>query len=102
MKQMTRQSKHKDHLDVLYGTMANIYLKAGDTIKAKEYYQIAIDTAKNATLDKAGILVRAGDLYFAGKEYEKAQPCYREALTILSSDHPEYRRLSKRGRCWTD
>ncbi len=97
LKQMTRQSKHKDHLDVLYGTMANIYLKAGDTIKAKEYYQIAIDTAKNATLDKAGILVRAGDLYFAGKEYEKAQPCYREALTILSSDHPEYRRLSKRG-----
>lgn len=96
LKQMTRQSKHKDHLDVIYGTMANIYLQTGDTAKAKEYYQTAIDTAKNATLDKAGILVRAGDLYFEDKEYDKAQPCYREALTIFSSEHPEYKRLSRR------
>ena len=96
LRQMTRQSKHKDHLDVIYGTMANIYLQSGDTAKAIEYYQIAIDTAKNATLDKAGILVSAGDLYFEGKQYEKAQPCYREALTIFAADHPEYKRLNQR------
>ena len=96
LRQMTRQSKHKDHLDVIYGTMANIYLQSGDTAKAIEYYQIAIDTAKNATLDKAGILVHAGDLYFGAKQYAKAQPCYREALTIFPSDHAEYKRLNQR------
>ena len=96
LRQMTRQSKHKDHLDVIYGTMANIWLQAGDTTKALELYQLAIDTAKNATLDKAGILVRAGDLYFERKQYAEAQPCYREALTIFSSEHEQYRRLQSR------
>ena len=96
LKSMTRQSKHKDHLDVIYGTMANIWLQAGDTLKALELYQLAIDTAKNATLDKAGILVQAGDLYFDRKQYAEAQPCYREALTIFSTEHAQYKRLQAR------
>lgn len=96
LRQMTRQSKHKDHQDVLYGTMANIWLASGDTLRALALYQQAIDTAKSATLDKAGILVRAGDLYFERKQYTEAQPCYREALTIFSTEHDEYRRLQAR------
>ena len=96
LRSMTRQSKHKDHLDVIFGTMGNIWLQAGDTAKALELYQLAIDTAKNATLDKAGILVRAGDLYFDRKQYNEAQPCYREALTIFPSEHEQYRRLQSR------
>lgn len=96
LRQMTRQSKHKDHLDVIYGTMANIWLQSGDTAKALELYQLAIDTAKNATFDKAGILVSAGDLYFDRKQYAEAQPCYREALSIFSSEHEQYQRLQSR------
>lgn len=93
---LTKLDKNKDQLDLIYGTIGNIYMGQKDTVKALEYYQKAIDESTQAGLNKAAILVKAGDLYFDRSDYEKAQPCYSEASTILSTEHEDYPRVSKR------
>ena len=96
LRTMTKQSKYQDRLDQLYGSMGNIYLAQHDTAAALEMYEKAIEEATQAGMAKAAVLVRAGDIYYEIRAYEKAQPCYREATTILSMEHPDYARIQKR------
>lgn len=90
---MTKQGKYKDRLDQLYGAIGTIYLQAKDTAQALAYYQLAIEKSTQSGMPKAQILVRAGDLYYEGQDYASAQPCYSEAVTILSNDHNDYARV---------
>lgn len=96
LRTMTKQSKFKDRLDQIYGAMGNIYLQNKDTAKALEMYEKAIAESTQAGTAKAAVLVRAGDIYFEQRAYVKAQPCYREAVTILTAENPEYSRVQKR------
>ncbi|MBQ8939413.1 MAG: tetratricopeptide repeat protein [Paludibacteraceae bacterium] len=96
LRTMTRQSKFKDRLDQIYGAMGNIHLQNKDTAKALEMYEKAIAESTQAGTAKAAVLVRAGDIYFEQRAYVKAQPCYREAVTILTAEHKDYARVQKR------
>ena len=96
LRTMTKQAKYKDRLDRIYGAMGNIYLADRDTVQALEMYELAIEKATTAGLTKAEILVRAGDLYFTMCAYVKAQPCYREAVTILTAEDERYPAVQKR------
>ena len=96
LRTMTKQSKYKDRLDQIYGAMGNIYLKQKDTVRALEMYDKAIAESTQAGTAKAAILVRAGDIYYEQRAYVKAQPCYREAVTILTAEHNDYARVQKR------
>ena len=96
LRTMAKQSKYKDKLDQIYGAMGNIYLSQADTVQALEMYQKAIEEATQAGPSKAEVLVRAGDLYYEMCAYVDAQPCYREAVTILSSENPDYGRIQRR------
>ncbi len=96
LRTMTKQTKFKDRLDQIYGAMGNIHLQHKDTVQALEMYEKAISESTQAGTAKAAILMRAGDIYFEQHNYVKAQPCYREAVTILTAEHKEYARLLKR------
>ena len=96
LRTMAKQSKYKDKLDRIYGAMGNIYLAQQDTAHALEMYEKAIAEATEAGTAKAAVLVRAGDLYYEQREYAKAQPCYREAVTILTAESDQYARVQKR------
>ena len=96
LRTMTHQSKYKDRLDQIYGAMGNIYLASRDTAKALELYEKAIAEATQAGPAKAAVLVQAGDIYFGMRAYVQAQPCYREAVTILSTEDDRYMRIRQR------
>ena len=96
LRTMTKQSKFKDRLDQIYGAMGNIYLTNKDTAQALEMYELAIEKATQAGAPKATVLVRAGDIYYEQRAYVKAQPCYREAVTILTTEHEQFARIQKR------
>lgn len=96
LRTMSKQSKHKDRLDRIYGAMGNIYLQQGDTAKALELYAQAIEQATQAGSAKADILVRSGDIYYDRHDYVQAQPCYREAATILTAEDERYPRVRLR------
>lgn len=96
LRTMSKQSKHKDRLDRIYGTMGNIHLQAGDTAAALEMYAKAIAEATQASSAKADVLVRAGDLHYTRRDYIQAQPCYREAVTILTAEDSRYEHVRQR------
>lgn len=96
LRTMSKQSKHKDRLDRIFGAMGNIYLHNGDTAKALEMYAKAIAEATQSGSAKADILVRAGDIHYDRHDYVEAQPCYREAVTILTAEDERYERIRKR------
>lgn len=96
LRTMSKQSKYKDKLDQIYGAMGNIHLAQRDTAHALEMYEKAIALATQAGTAKAAVLVRAGDLYYEQRAYAKAQPCYREAVTILTAENEQYARVQKR------
>lgn len=97
LRSMTKQSKNKDRLDQIYGTIGNIYLANRDTAQALEMYETAIKESTQAGTAKAAILVRAGDIYFEQHAYAPAQPCYREAVTLITAEtNKDFARIQKR------
>lgn len=95
LQRLTKQAKYKDQLDQLYGAIGNIYLANGDTTKALENFHLAIDKSTQNSLPKAGVLVQAADIYYGRNEYVSAQPLYREASTILTTENDDYPRVQK-------
>lgn len=93
---MIKRDKYADYLDQLYGAKANILLRQGDTLTALAQLDSAIVHSKQNGLEKGAILVQAGDLYYNRRQYEKAEPCYAEAVTILTTEMSDYDRVRKR------
>ena len=93
---MIRLDKYKEYLDQLYGAKGDILLRKGDTLGALEQYAKAAEESTRMGIDKAAALIKAGDIYFQRREYAKAQPCYAAALSIISAETDDYKRLSKR------
>lgn len=95
LNRMAKDYKNKDRLELVYGAIGDIYLSRKDTAEALKNYDLAITEATQTSLDKAAVLVRAGDLYYQQRNYVKAQPCYQEASTIYTSDYEDYARIRK-------
>lgn len=93
---MAKQDKNKDRLDQIYGTLGDIFLEQKDTVKALEYYTKGIDSSTKNGLNKAAVLVTAGDIYYQQRNYVNASPCYKEATQILSVQHDDYKRVQRR------
>lgn len=93
---MAKQDKNKDRLDQIYGTLGDIFLEQKDTAKALEYYTKGIDSSTKNGLNKAAVLVTAGDIYYQQRDYVNASPCYKEATQILSVQHDDYKRVQRR------
>lgn len=93
---MIKRPKYKEYLDQLHGAKANILLQRGDTTAALVEMDSAIARSTRNGMEKATILLQAGDIYYHRKQYEKAEPCYTEAVSILTADMDEYKRVKKR------
>ena len=96
LRRMAKQAKYKDKLDYIYGTMGNIYLVSKDTAQALVHYRLAIEKSTQGGMQKAAILVKAGDIYYGRGEYVEAQPCYREAISILTAENDDFARVQRR------
>ena len=93
---MAMRDKNKDRLDQIYGALGDIFLARKDTAKALEYYAKGIESSTKHGLNKAAVLVTAGDIYYQQRNYMKASPCYKEATQILSVQHDDYKRIQRR------
>jgi len=95
LQKMIKNENNKDYLDQVYTAIGNMYLTAGDTTKALESYQLGVEKSTRAGAEKASLLITMGDLYYNQHEYVKAQPCYTEAVNLITTSHEDYRRVSK-------
>ena len=93
---MAKLDKNKERLDLIYGTLGNIFLESKDTAQALAYYEMAIEKSTKNGFDKAAVLITAGDIYYLQRDYLKASPCYKEATQILSVEDSQYARIQRR------
>ncbi len=96
LKRMTRYDRNKEYLDQIYYAIGNLYLTRGDTAKAVENYELAAKKSTRNGIDKAISQLTLGGIYFAQHKYDKAQPCYSEAIPQLSESYPNYKELKRR------
>ncbi|MDE7135224.1 MAG: tetratricopeptide repeat protein, partial [Muribaculaceae bacterium] len=96
LKRMVRYDRNKDYLDQIYYAIGNLYLSRRDTAKAIDNYSIAVEKSTRSGIDKALAQITLGTLYFEQGDYDKAQPCYSEAIPKLPENYPNYKQLKRR------
>lgn len=94
---MTKNRNNKEYLDQLYYAIGNTYLQHSDTLKAIENYKLSAEKSTRKGINKAVTLIKLGDLYYAKRNYVKAQPCYDEAGKIITNENEDYARVTRRG-----
>lgn len=93
---MTRFGSNKEYLDQIYYAIGNLYMSRADTVKAIENYEKAVKYSTRNGIDKALAQITLGKVYYTMHEYDKAQPCYSEAVPMLPDNYPDYALLKRR------
>ncbi len=96
LKRMVRYDRNKEYLDQIYYAIGNLYLSRGDTLSAIANYTLAAEKSTRNGIDKAISQITLGQLYFDLRNYEKAQPCFAEAVPLLPESYPDYKLLKRR------
>ncbi|MDE5656747.1 MAG: tetratricopeptide repeat protein, partial [Muribaculaceae bacterium] len=96
LRRMTRYDRNAEYLDQIYYAIGNLYLSRRDTTKAIENYELAVEKSKRNGIDKAICQLTLGGLYFDLRKYDKAQPCYAEAVPLLPESYPDVKKLKLR------
>lgn len=96
LRSMVKYDRNKDYLDQIYYAIGNLYLAHGDTANAIDNYVKAAEKSTRNGIDKAVAQVTLGGIYFARANYDKAQPCYSEAIPVLPESYPQYKMLKRR------
>ena len=96
LRAMTRFGANKDYLDQIYYAIGNLYMSRGDTTEAIKNYALAAEKSTRNGIDKALAQLSLGRIYFDRHQYEKAQPCYAEAVPQLPDNFPDYKQIRKR------
>ncbi|MDE6081457.1 MAG: tetratricopeptide repeat protein, partial [Muribaculaceae bacterium] len=96
LRRMTRYGRNQEYLDQIYYAIGNLYLSRRDTTEAIRNYELAVEKSTRAGIDKAMAQLTLGGLYFDRHQYEKAQPCYAEAVAQIPDDYPDYKLLKRR------
>ncbi len=95
LRRMSKSEKNSDFLDQVYYAMGNVYLTQQDTAKAIESYALGIEKSTQNGMDKAICQIRLGDIYFAQKDYLKAQPCFSGAMAGIRKEYKDFDRVSR-------
>lgn len=96
LERMAKLDRNKEYLDQIYYAIGNLYLSRKDTTEAIRSYALAAEKSTRNGIEKAIAQITLGELYFARRDYVKAQPCYAEALPLLPETYPDYRQLKRR------
>ena len=96
LRKMAKDPNNKDYLDMVYFAIGNLQLACRDTVAAIESYEKGRSQSVQTGPEKAALLRRLGDLYWQLQRFDKAQPCYTEAIGLLDKTTPGYDQLSQR------
>jgi len=96
LRALTKYGSNKEFLDQIYYAIGNLYLSRGDTTNAIAEYQKAISLSTRNGVDKAMAQLTLGGVYYDLHDYDKAQPCYSEAIPLIPDDYPDYSALKRR------
>jgi tetratricopeptide (TPR) repeat protein len=96
LQKMIDNNNNQDYLDQLYYTVGLSYLHDRDTANAVVNFGKAADESTRNGVEKATALIRMADVLYEQKRYVNAQPAYDGASKLLTPEHSEFARVSKR------
>ena len=98
LKRMTKKDTNKDYLDQIYYAIGNIHLQQNDTVQAISAYETGRAKATQKGPETALLLLRLGGIYWEQRRFDKAQPCYTEAIGLLDKTHDNYKEITRRSK----
>ena len=98
LKRMAKSDNNKDYLDQVYYAIGNIHMAQGDTLAAVGAYETGRSKATQRTLETAVLLLRLGDIYWDQRRFDKAQPCFTEAIGLIDKEFENYEEITRRSK----
>ncbi len=98
LKRMAKSENNKDYLDQVFYALGNIHLAQGDTALAIKAYEEGRAKSQRGGIEKGVLVLRLGELYWQLGRYDKAQPCYAEAVGSLNKEHEKYENVKHRSK----
>lgn len=98
LRRMARSETNKEYLDQVYYAMGNIYLAQRDTTAAITAYEQGRNKSKRNGIEKGVLLLRLGELYWDRQQFDKAQPCYTEAIGLIDKERTDYEDITRRSK----
>ncbi len=98
LKSLARKTNNKNYLDQIYYAIGNVYLAWPDTAKAIQTYEAGRYQGNGSTYAKSMLLVTLGDIYYNKERFERAQECYKAALSGLRFGYERYEELTFRSK----
>ena len=96
LRKMAKNANNADYLDQIYYALGNTYLNHSDTVNAIKNFELSAEKSTRNGVDKAITLIKLGDLQYNRTNYVAAQPCYEVAGKIITKEHDDYVRVTKR------
>ena len=87
---MVKDDKNAEYLDQIYFALADMTLREGNRPKGIEYLELSVLTSSSNNDQKSKSFLRLGKLYYADKNYIKAQRYYDSTMTVLPKEHEEF------------
>lgn len=98
LRRMARSDNNKEYLDQVYYAIGNIYLTQGDTAAAIAAYEKGRAASTRNGIEKGVLLLRLGQVYWDQRRFDKAQPCYTEAIGLLDKTREDYEEITRRSK----
>ena len=98
LRRMAKSDNNKDYLDQVYYAIGNIHMTQGDTLAAITAYETGRSKATQRTLETAVLLLRLGDIYWDQRRFDKAQPCFTEAIGLIDKEFENYDEITRRSK----
>ena len=98
LKRMAKKDTNKDYQDQIYYAIGNIPLQQNDTLQAIGAYETGREKATQKGPETALLLLRLGGIYWEQRRFDKAQPCYTEAIGLLDKTHDNYKEITRRSK----
>lgn len=98
LKRMAKSDNNKDYLDQVYYAIGNIYMQQADTVRAITAYETGRSKATQKGPETAMLLLRLGGIYWEQRRFDKAQPCYTDAIGLLDKEHSQYKEITRRSK----
>lgn len=87
---MVKDDKNTEYLDQIYFALADMTLREGNRPKGIEYLELSVLASSSNNDQKSKSFLRLGKLYYADKNYIKAQRYYDSTMTVLPKEHEEF------------
>lgn len=98
LKRMARSANNADYLDQVYYALGNVYLSQRDTTEAVAAYEKGRHSSTRNGIEKGVLLLQLGSVYWDMGRYDKAQPCYSEAIGLIDKTYNGYDSITLRSK----